>query len=91
MPGTVATDVALPRVSTSGSTVLASVRELARSAPGRVALVGEHGSCGYGELWRRVEETAEALGERPGVVGVPAVHDPATVVSILGIWAAGGT
>jgi non-ribosomal peptide synthetase component F len=31
------------------------------------------------------------LGERPGVVGVTAVHDPATVVALLGVWAAGGT
>ncbi len=92
MPGTVATDATLPRASAAlRSTVLRSVRELARSAPDRVALVGEHGCLGYGELCRRVDETAELLGERPGVVGVTAVHDPATVVSILGIWAAGGT
>ncbi len=91
MPGTIATDATLPRASTPGSTVLASVREWAGSAPDRVALVGERGSLGYGELWRRVEETAARLGERPGVVGVTAVHDPATVVSILGIWVAGGT
>lgn len=92
MPGTATVaDTSQRPVSTSGSTVLASVRDRARSEPDRVALVGEHGSLGYGELWRQVEEAAAQWGGRPGVVGVTARHDPATVVSLLGVWAAGGT
>jgi nonribosomal peptide synthetase protein VioO len=91
MSSTVAVDRSPRSAATLGSTVLTSVRDIARSAPDRVALVGDDGEVGYGELWQRTTETATRLGERPGVVGVPAVHDPATVVSLLGVWAAGGT
>ena len=35
--------------------------------------------------------TGGRLGDQPGLVRVPAVHDPATVVALLGCWAAGGT
>jgi non-ribosomal peptide synthetase component F len=73
------------------SSLLTGVRDLARSDPGRVALVGDDGELGYAELWQRVLDVAAGLGERPGVVGVPAVHVPETVISLLGVWAAGGT
>lgn len=77
--------------STERSSLLALVRERAGSDPGRVALVGDDGELGYGELWRRALDVAARLGDQPGVVGVPAVHEPSTVVSLLGVWAAGGT
>ena len=73
------------------SSLLAGVRDLARSDPGRVALVGDDGELGYAALWQRVLDVAAGLGDRPGVVGVPAVHVPETVISLLGVWAAGGT
>jgi nonribosomal peptide synthetase protein VioO len=38
-----------------------------------------------------VDTVARRLGPRPGVVAVPATHSPATVVGLLGVWAAGGT
>jgi non-ribosomal peptide synthetase component F len=91
MSSTVAVDASPRSTTTPGSSLLASVRHLAESQPGRVALIGDEGALGYGELWRRATETARLLGERPGVVRVPAVHDPATVVSLLGVWIAGGT
>lgn len=75
----------------SGSFVVAAVRDLARSHPDRVAVVGDDGPIGYGDLWRRAEEAAALLCPRSGVVTVPAVHEPATVVSLLGAWLAGGT
>ncbi len=81
-PGTAAADRPI---------LLAAVRDLARSDPGRVALVADDGELGYAKLWQRVLEVAAGLGDRPGVVGVPAVHTPATVISLLGVWAAGGT
>jgi non-ribosomal peptide synthetase component F len=91
MPGTAAVD-GPPRL-TPGlvSTLLASVRDLARSAPDCVALVADDTELGYGELWQRATDLARALGDRPGVIGVEAVHSPATVVALLGVWAAGGT
>jgi acyl-coenzyme A synthetase/AMP-(fatty) acid ligase len=93
MSTTVALDGPSPR--TQASTVLAAVRAHAEASPARAALVGEAGVIGYGELWRRVHEHAAALadrwGDRPGLVRVPAVHDPDTVVALLGCWAAGGT
>jgi nonribosomal peptide synthetase protein VioO len=73
------------------SSVLSAIRDLAVREPGRVAVVGEDGTLGYGELWRRATELAHALGRDPGVVGVDAVHTPDTVVSLLAVWAAGGT
>ena len=81
MSSTVAVDV---------STVLAAVRAHATARPDRVALTGDDGETTYAELWRQAREVAAGLGERPGVVGVPAVHEPTTVVRLLGIWLAGG-
>ena len=76
---------------TQASAVLAAVRAHADASPARAALVEDGSAIGYGELWRRVREHAAGLGDRPGLVPVPAVHDPATVVALLGSWAAGGT
>lgn len=73
------------------SSWVTSVGELARTDPDRVAVTGQHESLGYGELWRRASRLARALGDRPGVIGVDAVHTPETVVSLLGIWIAHGT
>jgi non-ribosomal peptide synthetase component F len=70
------------------SLVLAAVRSLAQTDPGRVALVGDDGDLTYADLWRRAHEDAEGLGA--GVVTVPAVHDPETVVALLATWLAGG-
>ena len=89
MSTTVALDGPSPR--TQASAVLAAVRAHAEASPARAALLSSAGAIGYGELWRRVREHAAALGDRPGLVPVPAVHDPATVVALLGCWAAGGT
>ena len=89
MTTTVALDGSSPR--TEASAVLAAVRAHAEASPASAALVGDAGVIGYGELWVRVQEHASALGDRPGLVPVPAVHDPATVVALLGCWAAGGT
>jgi non-ribosomal peptide synthetase component F len=84
--------VGSPRsATTEGSSLLARVCELASSDPGRVAVVGDDVELGYSELWQRALEVAARLGDRPGVVGVPAVHEPATVVWLLGVWAAGGS
>jgi non-ribosomal peptide synthetase component F len=80
-----------PSPAPAGPSLLARIRDLARSDPGRVALVGDDGELGYGELWQRALEAAARLGDRPGVVGVPAVHEPATVISMLAVWAAAGT
>ena len=71
--------------------LLGAVRAHALATPDRPALLGDDVEISYGELWRRVGEAAASLGERPGVVGVPAVHGPDTVVSLLAVWAAGGS
>jgi acyl-coenzyme A synthetase/AMP-(fatty) acid ligase len=76
---------------THASSVLAAVQAHAEADPARPALVGAEGTMTYAELWARVQAHAASLGDRPGVVPVPAVHDPATVVALLGCWAAGGT
>ncbi len=85
------TTVGLDGPRTQASTVLAAVRAQAQASPASPALVSDHETIAYAELWARVQDHAAALGDRPGVVAVPAVHDPATVVALLGCWAAGGT
>ncbi len=89
MSTTVAVNQTTPH--SRASSVLSAVEAWALAAPDRPAVVGAEGSIGYAELWARVQEHAAALGDRPGVVPVAAVHDPATVVALLGSWAAGGT
>ncbi len=73
------------------STVLTAVEAWAVAAPDRPALVRDEGVIGYAELWHQLQDHAALLGDRPGVVPVPAVHEPGTVVALLGCWAAGGT
>jgi non-ribosomal peptide synthetase component F len=82
------------KVAIEASCVLTAVRAHARAMPGQPALVGDEGEISYAELVRLVEERAGVRGERPGVPGVhgvPAVHEPHTVVDLLATWAAGGT
>jgi non-ribosomal peptide synthetase component F len=78
-------------VAVDGKHPLSAVRLWAATDPGRPAVVGDEGDLGYAELWRLAQEHAVALGDRPGVVPVPAVHEPRTVVALLGCWASGGT
>ena len=59
--------------------------------PERPAIVHNGHAMAYSRLASSVREVARRLGPDPGVIGVPAIHAPGTVVSLLGIWAAGGT
>jgi len=59
--------------------------------PERPALVHNDRITTYGQLAAQVESAAAALGPRPGVVGLPPTRSPATIVALLGVWAAGGT
>ena len=77
-------------LAVEATSVLDAVRAHALSTPARPALLGDDVEIGYGELVRRVDSLAATLGERPGVVGVPAVHAPETVVSLLAAWVVGG-
>ncbi|WP_051367339.1 AMP-binding protein [Hamadaea tsunoensis] len=64
---------------------------IARARPERTAIVHNGHEIGYGALADRVRRAARRLGPRPGRVPVDAVHDPETVVRLLGTWLAGGT
>ncbi len=79
------------KVAIEASCVLTAVRAHARAMPGQPALVDDDGEISYAELVQLVEERAGVLGERPGVHGVPAVHEPHTVIDLLATWVAGGT
>ena len=68
--------------------VLAAVEAVAEADPGRVALVGDEGDLTYADLWRRAQ--AATAGLETGVVAVPALHEPETVVALLATWLAGG-
>jgi nonribosomal peptide synthetase protein VioO len=59
--------------------------------PLRPAIVHNGIPSGYGRLAEDVAEVRRRLGPRPGTVAVAARHDPATIVAMLGVWAAGGT
>ncbi|HET8642633.1 MAG TPA: AMP-binding protein [Pseudonocardiaceae bacterium] len=69
--------------------------DVADSYPERVAIVHNGRPTTYSRLAASVRElaneVARRLGSDPGVVGVLATHAPATVVGLLGVWAAGGT
>ncbi|MFG2041123.1 amino acid adenylation domain-containing protein [Dactylosporangium sp. NPDC048998] len=59
--------------------------------PLRPALVHNGITVGYGRLAEDLAAVRRRLGERPGTVAVEAVHAPATIAGLLGVWAAGGT
>ena len=73
------------------ASVLDAFRATARARPDHPAVVCNGRELSYAELDTLVSATARRLGDRPGVVGVPATHSPGTVVALLGVWAAGGT
>ncbi len=72
------------------SGVLRAIAAHAVARPDAVAIAGDDGTISYADLWRRVHQAAAWLGERPGAVGVDAVHAPSTVVALLAAWVAGG-
>ncbi|GGQ68156.1 hypothetical protein GCM10010166_42720 [Couchioplanes caeruleus subsp. azureus] len=71
--------------------MLAGFLAAARAHPDRPAVRADGAELSYAELAARVAEFAGRLGERPGIVGVPAGHDVDTVVALFGVWSAGGT
>jgi amino acid adenylation domain-containing protein len=71
--------------------VVDAFAETADRCPERRAIVHDGLTLSYADLRARVQATAQRLGRRPGVVGVPATHSPGTVIGLLGVFAAGGT
>jgi non-ribosomal peptide synthetase component F len=63
----------------------------ARRTPEHPAIVHDGVAISYEQLGLRAAEVVAGLGERPGVVGVPATRTPDTIAALLGIWLAGGT
>jgi nonribosomal peptide synthetase protein VioO len=63
---------------------------VAAAAPDRAALVHDGRPVTYGELRAAAEAVAAGLGERPGIVGVPATRTPDTIAALFGVWLAGG-
>ncbi|MFB9238219.1 AMP-binding protein [Plantactinospora siamensis] len=59
--------------------------------PDRPAVIHNGNILTYAELRAAVRERARQLGPRPGVVAVPTSRSPETIVSLFGVWAAGGT
>lgn len=75
-------------------TVLHAIRAAAAEAPTAVAVIGDDGTVTYGELLARVEVLAAHLrdagiGTGKGV-GVLCERSVAWIVSMLGVWWAGG-
>jgi non-ribosomal peptide synthetase component F len=73
------------------SGVLDRFHSVVAEDPERTAIAGSGRHISYAELLTRASAVARRLGPRPGVVAVPATHSPATIASLLGVWAAGGT
>ncbi|MER5351705.1 amino acid adenylation domain-containing protein [Kitasatospora sp. NPDC002551] len=73
------------------SDVIDAFTETVRRYPGRPAIVHHGKDLSYRQLHEMAGHLAERIGTAPGVVAVPAVHTPDTVVGLLGILAAGGT
>jgi nonribosomal peptide synthetase protein VioO len=63
---------------------------VAERSPGHPALVHDGRPITYGALLAAAEAVAAGLGERPGIVGVPATRTPETIAALLGVWLAGG-
>lgn len=70
--------------------VMTAFADAVRRFPGRPAIVHNGEALSYAELDALVRDRALELGADPGVVGVPAVHSPETVIGLLGVFAAGG-
>ncbi|GAB1510122.1 amino acid adenylation domain-containing protein [Actinophytocola sp. KF-1] len=62
----------------------------AARAPDRPALVHDGTPVTYEALRTAAEAVAARLGDRPGIVGVPATRTPETIAALLGVWLAGG-
>ena len=63
---------------------------VAARAPDHPALVHDGTPTTYGALRDAAEAVAAGLGDRPGIVGVPATRTPETIAALLGVWLAGG-
>lgn len=63
---------------------------VAARRPDRPALVHNGRVITYAELDVAAAAVAAGLGDRPGVVGVPATRTPETIAALLGVWRAGG-
>lgn len=70
--------------------LMTAFADAVRRFPQRPAIVHNDAALSYAELDALVRERALALGADPGVVGVPAIHAPETVIGLLGVFAAGG-
>ncbi|MCG6498765.1 amino acid adenylation domain-containing protein [Kitasatospora sp. A2-31] len=74
----------------AGSDLIDAFTETVRRYPERAAIVHHGRALTYRQLATLAGMTADRLGAAPGVVAVPAVHLPETVVALLGVLAAGG-
>ncbi|MFE7562110.1 amino acid adenylation domain-containing protein [Kitasatospora sp. NPDC057500] len=72
------------------SDLIDAFTETVRRYPARPAIVHHGQDLSYRRLEASASRLADRLGAAPGVVAVPAVHTPDTVVGLLGILAAGG-
>ena len=70
--------------------VMTAFADAVRGYPERPAIVHNGEALSYAELDALVRVRALELGSDPGVVGVPALHSPETVIGLLGVFAAGG-
>ncbi|MFJ3793246.1 amino acid adenylation domain-containing protein [Kitasatospora sp. NPDC090091] len=74
----------------ASSDLIDAFTETVRRYPERAAIVHHGRALSYRQLDTLARMTADRLGAGPGVVAVPAVHLPETVVGLLGVLAAGG-
>ncbi|WP_380284070.1 amino acid adenylation domain-containing protein [Kitasatospora purpeofusca] len=72
------------------SDLIDAFTETVRRYPARPAIVHQGQDVSYRQLHELARALADRIGPAPGVVAVPAVHAPDTVVGLLGILAAGG-
>lgn len=70
--------------------LLADFESAVHKFTNRPAIIHDGSVLTYTNLAARVRAEADRLGPRPGVVEVPAVHTPDTVVSFLAVQTAGG-
>ncbi|MEV6974173.1 amino acid adenylation domain-containing protein [Kitasatospora sp. NPDC093806] len=73
------------------SDLIDAFTETVRRYPARPAIVHHGHAVTYRQLQQLTSTLAERIGAAPGVVAVPAVHAPGTVVGLLGTLTAGGT
>ncbi|WP_327675340.1 amino acid adenylation domain-containing protein [Kitasatospora sp. NBC_00458] len=74
----------------ASSDLIDAFTETAGRYPERPAVVHHGRTLTYRQLHESASSLAARLGDSPGVVAVPAVHAPETVVGLLGTLAAGG-